>query len=203
MNSVGSLFNKKIRFSSVWIKAWFVSVPVVIVANHLIQPAYFPLHESYQFPLLQITVSILLISVLIAIGELNFHYFKRKYFTDRIDKRILLRFLFSTLVYDSLVYIVLFYSINGIEEHHLYELLVGFSITLLLCTIGIILTYGKAIYKLHRFTTIKGKLKVTYNGKITLISYEEIAFAYSQNKIASIVKTDGTSVGTDFTLNEI
>lgn len=203
MNSLISFFSKKVKFSSFWVKAWLVLVVVSILANHLVKPEYFPLNESYRFPLIPITVSILLVSLFITIGELNFQYFKRKYFTESINTRILLRFSLSTLGYDSIVYVVIFYTINGFEAYNLYELLVGFSVTLLMCFVGLTLIYAKPIYKLYRFTSVKGKLKVTYSGKITLVSYEDIAFAYSQNKIAYIVKSDGTSVATDFTLNEI
>ncbi len=191
------------KFSSFWVKTWLVLVVVTILANHLTQPEYFPLNESYRFPLLPSTVSILLVSLFLVIGELNFQYFKSKYFSEAINTGILSRFFLSTLGYDSIVYIILFYSINGIEAYNFYELLVGLSITLLICFIGTVLIYAKAIYKLHRFTSIEGKLKVLFGGKITLVSYEDIAFAYSQNKIAYIVKSDGTSVATDFTLNEI
>lgn len=203
MGSWISLSRKKVKFSRAWVKAWLAFVILTVLVNHLIQPENFPLNESYQFPLIQITISILLVSLFMAIGELNFQYFKRKYFTGSIDTHILLRFLLSTLGYDTIVYVILFYSINGVEAHKLYELLVGYSVTIMLCTLGTILVYAKAIYKLHRFTSIKGKLKVTYSGKINLVSYEDIAFVYSQNKIAYIVKSDGTSVATDFTLNEM
>jgi len=138
-----------------------------------------------------------------AIGEINFQYFKRKYFTEKINTRNLSRFVLSTVVYDTITYVLLFYSINGVKVFNLYELLVGLSVTLLLCFIGVIVVYAKALYKLHRFTSIQGKLKVSYSGKITLVSYEDIAFVYSQNKIAYIIKVDGTSVPTDFTLNDI
>ncbi len=138
-----------------------------------------------------------------AIGEINFQYFKRKYFTKKINTRNLSRFVLSTLGYDTIAYVILFYSINGVKFLNIYELLTGLSVTLLICFIGVIVVYAKALYKLHRITIIEGKLKVSYSGKITLVSYEDIAFAYSQNKIAYIVKTDGTSVATDFTLSDI
>lgn len=203
MNSLLSFFNKKPNLSSSWVKTWLIFVVVVIIANHLIQPEYFPLHESYTFPWLPITVSILLISVFMVIGELNFQYYEKKYFKERVNIRVLTQFLLSTLGYYSIAYIILFYAINGVEDFYLYELLVGYSVTLLLCFIGTTLAYAKTIYQLHRFTAINGKLKVTNSGKITLVNYGEIAFAYSQNKIVYIIKTDGTSVATDFTLNEI
>ena len=203
MDSLVRFIKKHFKLSRSWLKAWFALVLVSIVANHLAQPENFPFNSSYQFPVYQVLLSILLISIFTVIGELNFQYFKKKHFSESIDTPILLRFLLSTLGYDAIVYVVLFYIVNGVEALNLYELLVGFFVTMLLCTLGTIFFYAKAVHKLQRFISVKGKLKVNYNGKITLISYEDIAFAYSQNKIACLVKTDGTLVRTDFTLNEI
>ena len=50
---------------------------------------------------------------------------------------------------------------------------------------------------------IHGALKVKHAGKITVVPYADIAFIYSEHKIVHIVKTDGTSISTDFTLNEL
>lgn len=202
MNSIISLI-KKAKFSRFWLKTWLVFVGISIIGNHLTQPEYFPLDDSYRFPLVPITVSILLISLFMAIGEINFQYFKRKYFTEKIDTRNFSRFVLSTLGYDTIAYVILFYSVNGVKVFNLYGLLVGLSVTLLICVIGVIVVYAKVLYKLYNFTSIQGKLKVAYSGKITLVSYDEIAFAYSENKIVFVVKTDGSSVPTDFTLNEI
>lgn len=138
-----------------------------------------------------------------AIGEINFQYFKRKYFTEKISTGNLSRFVFTTIGYDTIAYAILFYSFNGVQAFNLYELLVGLSVTLLLCFTGVIVVYGKTIYGLHRFNSIQGKLKVSYSGKITLVSYQDIAFVYSKNKIVYIVKIDGTSVVTEHTLNDI
>lgn len=109
----------------------------------------------------------------------------------------------STLGYISILYIPLYYSVNGLTVYNIYYLLSGLFVTLLLWTVGITFTYGQAIYKLYKSRHVEGKLKIAYSGKITLINYDEIAFAYSQNKIAYITKSDGTSIPTDFTLNEI
>ncbi|MEO0527156.1 MAG: LytTR family DNA-binding domain-containing protein [Bacteroidota bacterium] len=70
-------------------------------------------------------------------------------------------------------------------------------------TIGIAVLFSKDIYKLHKLASLYGKLKVQQGGKITMINYTEIAFMYSENKIVYIIKTDGTSIVTDFTLNEV
>lgn len=203
MSSLTSFFNKKIKFSNFWVKNGLTLVVISLVANHLTEPENFPLSESYKFPWIPITVSILLGSVIVVTTYFNFEYFKRKYFVEKINLQVLLRFLFTTLGYITIAYIIIFYTLNGFENHNIYYLLVGFSITILITVIGIVGFYAKDIYELYRFTSIEGKLKVTYSGKITLVSYDEIAFAYSENKIAFIVKVDGTSMPTDFTLNEI
>lgn len=195
--------NFKIKLSKYWIQVWLVMVLINIVINHLTQPEHFPLHESYQFPLLPISVSILIGSVFMIIIDVNFQYFKRKYFLEKVDTGSLSKFLLSSLGYISLIYIVLYYAVNGLGIYNVYYLLSGLLITLLLTGLGLTLGYAKNIYQLYRSASIEGKLKILNGGKITLINYEDIAFAYSQNKIAYIIKSDGTSVATSLTLNEI
>jgi len=203
MKSSFRFLNKNHSRTSFWIKNGIAIVVVSILANHLTDQQNFPLNESYQFPWFSIAVSITLGGLILVIVDLNFHYFKRKYFSERIDTPILTRFLFTTLGYIGLIYVPTFYLLNGLEGHNLYHLLTGFSITLLMCIIAITLLYAKDIYKLYRFTSIDGKLKVANGGKITLVSFDEIAFVYSEYKVANIVKTDGSTVHTDFTLREI
>ena len=174
-----------------------------ILVTHLSQPEFFPLNESYQFPLIPILITISFGTLVLTIVDWNFQYFQRKHFIDRLDGRSLSRFLLSTLGYISILYIPLYYLVNGLAVYNIYYLLSGLFVTLLLWTVGITFTYGQAIYKLYRFGPVEGKLKIAYGGKITLIRYDEIAFVYSQNKIAYITKSDGTSIPTDYTLNEI
>ena len=141
------------------------------------------------------------------IARFNFKYYKRKYFTEEINIEVLLRFLFSTLGYITILYILLYYGlnglINGVESYSIYHLLSGLSISLLICTLGIALLFSVDVYKLHKLLSIKGILKVRQGGKMTLVEYPEIALIYSENKIVYILKMDGTSITTDFTLNEV
>jgi hypothetical protein len=206
MNLITSFFKKNINFSNFWFKNIFILVIISIVANHL-NPENFPLNKSYKFPWLSIAISILLGSLVVIISGLNFQYFKNKYFTKKINTQVLLRFLLSTLGYISILYIPLYYGlnglINGIESFNFFYLLIGLSITLLLCTLGMAIVFSNDIYKLHKLVSIEGILKVQQGGKTTLVKYPEIAFIHSQNKIVYIVKVDGTSITTDFTLNEI
>lgn len=202
MNSPLGFF-KKNNFSNFWVKNGFILLVISVIGSHLTQPENFPFNESYQFPWLSITVSFCLGSVIVVITYFNFQHFKKKYFIEKINVRVLSRFLLTSIGYITIAYILIFYSINGFDIHDIYYLLTGLSITILITVIGIVGIYAKEIYKLYRFTSIEGKLKVAYSGKITLVNYNEIAFAYSEHKIAFVIKTDGSSVPTDFTLNEI
>jgi hypothetical protein len=207
MKSIPLFFKQKINSLSFWVKNGLILIIISILTNHLTEPENFPLHKSYTFPWLPIVASILLGSIILIIAYFNFNYFKRRYFVEKITVRILLRFLFTTLGYISIVYILFYFIlnglINGINSYNLYNLLKGYTISMLSCAIVITLLFATDIYKLHKFSSIKGKLKVEHAGKITLIGYNEISFFYSENKIVSIVKTDGTSMITDFTLNEV
>jgi len=207
MQTLINFFKRNINFSNFWLRNGFIVVVISIVVNHLFEPKNFPLNSDYTFPLLSIVVSIAVGNIVLVIARFNFNYFRNKYFTKKINAQILVRFLLSTLGYITVLYIPLYYVLNGLingtESYRIYHLLTGLSISLLMCTIGIALLFSKDIYKLHQFIAIKGALKVQQGGKITLVKYAEIAFIYSENKIVSIVKTDGTTIITDFTLNEV
>ena len=207
MKTIIIFFKQNINFSNFWVRNGFIIVILSILSNHLFEPKNFPFNRDYKFPLLPIVVSIIGGSLVILIARFNFKYFKNKYFTKKINTQLLLRFLFSTLGYITILYIFLYYGlnglINGIESYSIYHLLTGLSVSLLICTLGIALLFSIDIYKLHKLISIKGTLKVQQGGKITLVKYPEIAFIYSENKIVHIVKTDGTTIITDFTLNEV
>ena len=119
----------------------------------------------------------------------------------------MLRFLFSTLGYITLFYLLLYFTlnglINGIESYSAYHLLSGLLVSLLICIPTIAFLYALDIYRLHRIIAVNGALKVQQSGKITPVRYSEIAFFYSENKIVYIVKTDGVLVTTDFNLNKV
>lgn len=202
-----NFFKQKVNFSNFWVRNGFIIVVLSILINHLFEPENFPLNSNYKFPLFPIIVSIVAGGIMIIIARLNFNYFEKKYFTKTIDTRTLLRFLFSTLAYITILYLFLYFGlngvINGIESYSIYHLLSGLSVSLLICTLGIAVLFSIDIYRIHKHVSIEGGLKVQQGGKITLVKYVEIAFIYSENKISYIVKTDGTTIITDFTLNEV
>lgn len=207
MKSINIFFKQHISFSNFWVRNGFIIVFLSVLVNHLAEPENFPFHKDYRFPLLPISVSIIAGYVIILIAKSNFKYFENKYFTKKINTQLLLHFLFSTLGYITLLYIALYYGLNGLvngtDSYSIYHLLSGLSISLLMCTLLISLLFSVDIYKLHKLISIEGIIKVKQGGKITLIKYSEIAFIYSENKIVYIVKIDGASIVTDFTLNEI
>ena len=198
---------QKVSFSNFWFRNGVVVVLISVVVNHLFEPKYFPFNEDYEFPLFPIAVSVVTGFVIIIIAGLNFNHYKKKYFTESISKKLLLQFLLSTLGYISILYLILYFGlnglINGIQSFSAYHLLKGLSISLLICSIAIVMLFSVEVYQLHKLLAIHGVLKVEQGGKITLVNYSDIAFIYSENKIVYIVKTDGTSIMTDFTLNEV
>jgi hypothetical protein len=206
MIGILTFLKKNLNFSNFWVKNGLLLILISIVANHLTQPENFPLHKSYTFPWLPITVSIFLGGIFLIIAYFNFNYFKRKYFIEKITVRTLLRFLFTTLGYISIIYIIFYFVLNGLihgtTSYTLYNLLTGYFVSMLSLVVIISLLFATDIYKLHKFSSLQGKLKVEHAGKITMIGYTEISFFYSENKVVYIVKTDGTSMITDFTLNE-
>ncbi len=207
MKTIINSFKKHISFSNFWVRNGVIIVLLSIVINHLTEPENFPLNESYEFPLIPIVASIIGGILIILIASLNFKYYRNKYFTKKVNTKLLLRFLFSTLGYITILYIPIYYGlnllVNGSVGYNFYYLLNGLSVTLLINTLAIALLFSSDIYNLHKLHSVKGTLKVQQGGKITLVNYSEIAFIHSENKIVYIVKTDGTTIITDFTLNEV
>ena len=196
-----------LNFSNFWVRNGSILVIISILSNHLFEPKNFPLNKNYSFPLFPIVVSIVAGIIILLIARINFNHYKEHHFNQNIDTHILIRFLGSTLGYITLLYLALYFSLNGImhgvDSYSVYHLLKGLSVSLLICAIGIMLLFSVDIYKLHKHKTVKGVLKISQGGKITLVQFLEIAFIYSENKIVYLVKTDGTKISTEFTLNEI
>lgn len=205
MHTISKLLRKNTLFSNFWVRNGISILIIALLASHLTERKNFPLNDSYSFPWFSILVSIFLQIVILVISYFNFKYFKAKYFITKVDSRILLRFLFSTLGYISIIYIIIYVIFIGLLDanYDAFGFLIGYSITLLLSIIGLTIFFAKDVYDLHKMGSIEGKLNVQQGGKITLINYTEISFIYSENKIVYIVKTDGDTIVTDFTLNEI
>lgn len=193
--------------SSVW--RWFQKVIVLIifslVANHLAASDNFLDSETYRFPTVAFLFTIVFFILVGIIAELNFKFYKKKHFSKKVEVTTITRFMASTLGYFAIIYIpvniILEIVING--EIQFYYTLIGLLISLLICFILIGLLYAKDLHNLYKLSIRGAEIIIESGAKITKLTYENIACFYSENKIVFTVQNDGTTINTDFTLNEL
>lgn len=178
---------------------------LALVLNHLAEEGNLPFSEAYEFPLVSTLVSIGLSIVILFIANLNFEHYKKTKFSSKINSKVLIRFLMTTLTYVSLFYIPLFLIVTLFQdgEFEFYSLIIGLGVTVLLTSLMVIFVFAEEIYKLHKMEAISGKLDYKKSGKTFLINLSDIFYIYSENKIVKIMKADGQPLITDFTLNEV
>lgn len=197
----------KFNHSSVW--SWFQKLIVFIifslVVNHLSTPESFPNGTSYRFPIEGFLSTIVLCILIGIIAELNFKFYKKKYFSKKVEIASISWYMVSTLGYITVMYIPLAIILNKIAggETQFYYLLIALLITLLLSFILIGLAYSLDIYNLYKLSLKDNEITIESGAKITKLTYENIACFYSENKIVYTVQNDGTTITTDFTLNEL
>ncbi|WP_116772508.1 LytR/AlgR family response regulator transcription factor [Maribacter litoralis] len=197
----------KFNHSSLW--SWFQKLIVFIifslVVNHLSTPESFPNGESYRFPVEGFLSTIALCILIGIIAELNFKFYKKKYFSKKVEIASISWYMVSTLGYITVMYFPLGIVLNKIAggETEFYYLLIGLLITLLLSFILIGLAYSLDIYNLYKLSIKDYEITIESGAKITKLTYENIACFYSENKIVYTVQNDGTTISTDFTLNEL
>ena len=193
--------------SSAW--RWFQKLIVFIifslVVNHLSTPESFPDGESYRFPIEGFLSTIILCILIGIIAELNFKFYKKKYFSKKVEIASISWYMVSTLGYIAFMYIPLGIVLNKIAggETKFYYLLIGLLITLLLSFILIGLAYSLDIYNLYKLSIKDSEITIKSGAKTTKLTYENIACFYSENKIVYTVQNDGATITTDFTLNEL
>lgn len=188
-----------------WFKKAVVLVIFSLVVNHLATRDSFPNSESYRFPIEGFLSTIILSILIVIIADLNFKFYKKKYFSKKVEIVTIVRFMVSTLGYITIMYIpvnIIFDIVAG-GDIVFYYLLIGLLITLLLCFIFIGLLYIQDIYDLYKSSIKDAEITIDSGTKITKLTYENIACFYSENKIVYTVKSDGTTINTDFTLNEL
>jgi hypothetical protein len=193
--------------SSLW--RWFQKAIVLtifsLVVNHLASRDSFPDSNSYKFPIEGFLSSIVLSILIGIIAHLNFKFYKKKYFSKKVEMVTIIWFMASTLGYITIMYIPINIILNIVAggQTQFYYLLVGLLITLLLSFILIGLWYAQDIYNLYKLSIKDAEITLNSGTKITKLTYENIACFYSENKIVYTVKNDGTTIITDFTLNEL
>jgi len=205
-NTVKTVWQKFID-SSAW--RWFQKAMVLmiffLVVNHLATRDSFPDSESYRFPIEGFLSSMALCILIGIITELNFKFYKKRHFSKKVEITTIVWFMASTLGYITLMYIpvnIVFNLVAG-GNTEFYYLLVGLLITLLLSFILIGLTYAHDFYNLYKLSIKDAEITIESGAKLTKLTYENIACFYSENKIVYAVQNDGTSINTDFTLNEL
>lgn len=191
--------------TNTWVPKGLTLTVMAILANHLLEVDNFPLSDSYTFPFVSILTSLVVGSLIFIIAELNFRYFERKYFTEKINTQILVIFLSSTLGSITLLYIPCFYIVVWLQEGDFgfYYLLAGLSVTLLISALAIVALYAQKIYNLHKPETLTPRFMIEKGGKKTLLDLSDIAYFYSENKVVYAVQSSGQIISTDFTLSEI
>ncbi|SEB87422.1 LytTr DNA-binding domain-containing protein [Tenacibaculum sp. MAR_2009_124] len=205
-NTVKTVWHTRIS-SSVW--RWSRKVIILIifslVANHLAAKDNFLDNESYRFPIVGF-LSTIVLSILVAIiADLNFKFYKKKYFSKKVEITAIVWFMVSTLGYITIMYIPINIIIDKVADGQtvFYYLLIGLLITLLLCFILVGLLYAQDIYNLYKLSIRDAEITIDNGAKMTKLTYDNIACFYSENKIVYTVQNNGRILNTDFTLNEL
>ncbi len=193
-NSRGGLFQKAI-----------ILIIFSLVANHIAASDNFLGSKSYRFPIEGFLFTIVLSFLVGIIADLNFKFYKKKYFSKKIEIHTIVKFMASTLGYITIMYIpanIIVEMVAG-GEIQFYYILIGLLITLLICFILISLLYAQDIYHLYTLSIRDAEITIESGAKMTKLTYENIACFYSENKIVYTFQNDGTTIHTDFTLNAL
>ena len=188
-----------------WFKKVMLLVVFSLVVNHLATRESFPDGESYRFPLEGFLSSLALCTFIGTIAYLNFKFYKKKYFSKKVEITSISWFMVSTLGYITLMYIPLGIVLNKIAggETEFYYLLTGLLVTLLLSFILIGFAYSLDIYNLYKLSIKDAEITIESGATILKLSYDNIACFYSENKIVYAVQKDGKTITSDFTLNAL
>jgi len=205
-NTVQTIWDTFIHSSTwYWLQKAFVLTIFSLVVNHLASRDSFPDSESYRFPIEGFLSSIVLCILIGIIAHLNFNFYKKKYFNKKVEIITIVWYMASTLGYITIMYfpVNIIFNIVAGGQTEFYYLLIGLLITLLLSFILIGLWYAQDIYNLYKLSIKEAEITIESGAKITKLTYENIACFYSENKIVYTLQSDGTTINTDFTLNEL
>ncbi|MEP2937208.1 MAG: LytTR family DNA-binding domain-containing protein [Gilvibacter sp.] len=188
-----------------WVKMAIVITIFSLLVNHLATRGSFPGGDSYRFPIEGFLSTILLCILVGIIADLNFKFYKKKYFSKKVEIVTIVRFMASTLGYITVMYVPVNIILNMIAggKTLLYFMLIGLLITLLLSFILIALLYAQDLYNLYKLSIKDAEITIESGAKVTKLTYQNIMCFYSQNKIVYTVQNNGTTLSTDFTLNEL
>ena len=197
------------KYETNWTFRWFQKAIVLVifslVVNHLASPDSFLFSSSYKFPVEGFLSTIFLCVLIGIIADVNFKYYKKKYFSKKIEGIAILKFMLSTLGYITLMYIPVNIIINVIAgvKTDSYSLTAGLLISLLICFILIGLLYAVDIYKLYSLSLKDAEITIERGAKVKKLTYKDIACFYLENKVVYTIQNDGKEIITNFTLNEL
>ena len=205
-NTVKTVWHKFVSSSAWrWLQKAIVLTIFSLVVNHLATHDNFLDSKSYRFPMVGFLFTIVFAILVVILADLNFKFYKKRYFSVKVEMVTVVWFMASTLGYITILY----FPVNIIVEIvaggqiQFYYLLIGLLITILLCFILISLLYAQDIYNLYKASMRDAEITIESGAKMTKVTYENIACFYSQNKIVYTVQNDGTKINTTFTLNEL
>lgn len=187
-----------------WIQKGIVLILFSLVVNHIAASDNFQDNASYRFPIIGFLFTIGFSTLVSIIAHFNFKFHK-KYFYLKVDITKIGRFMGSTLSYIALIYIPLniFIAVVIDGKIQFYYIIIGLVITLLVCFILIGLWYAQDLYNLYKLSLKDAEITIDSGVKIKKLTYQNIACFYSENKIVYTLQKDGTTINTDFTLNEL
>jgi hypothetical protein len=188
-----------------WIKITILLTGFSLVVNHLATRDSFPGSESYRFPIKGFLSSMALCVFITIISKLNFKFYKKKHFSKKIEITTIVWFFASTLGYITIIYIPIYFILSSVAGKQIafYYLLISLLLTLLCSFIIIGLAFSRALYNLYKSSIKDSEITIKSGAKITKLSYENIACFYSENKTVYTVQNNGTTINTEFTLNEL
>ncbi|UZO79765.1 LytTR family transcriptional regulator [Aquimarina sp. ERC-38] len=188
--------------TSRWLQKVIVLILFSLVVNHIAASDNFQENASYRFPIVGFLFTIGFSTLVGIIAHSNFKFHKKKYFSLKVDITKIGRFMGSTLGYIALIYIPVnvFIAVVIDGEIQFYYIVIGLLITLLVCFILIGLWYAQDLYNL---SLKDAEITINSGAKIKKLTYQNIACFYSENKIVYTLQNDGTTIDTEFTLNEL
>lgn len=188
-----------------WIQKAILVIIFSLVANNIAASDNFLDNESYRFPTIGFLSTIVMCILVGIIADFNFKFYKKKHFSKKVETVAIVKFMASTLGYITIMYIpinIIFEIVAG-GQIAFYYILIGLLITLLLCFIFIGLLYVQDIYNLYKLSIKDAEITIESGAKMMKLTYKNIACFYSENRIVYTVQNDGTTIHTDFTLNEL
>ena len=198
-------FKSFYRKHAVIIRNLTVLILLSIITSHLTNHELFSPNSSYDFPWESTLISVGLGIIISWIAHQNFKYYTTHYFSKSVSTTVIIRYVLSTLGIISIAYLVIYCLLIWITHNNFefYYFLIGLLVTLLLCVIAMTLMYGEKIYKLHKSNFSNRSLTIQRNGKTVKVSYQEIAYFFSEEKVVYVMKINGESIATEFTLQEL